>query len=250
MKIAPPLVFLALTGCSAGASPSASTGSVPGAVAVSLPVGEQQLRFTTKDGTVVDYFLVVPKDRHVGTPGKVVFAFPPGGQDLNVTRSVVESRWREEALARDWVVASPAAPPTGLYYSDKPAALVSELLDAIAAQYPPEGGRFDLAGVSNGGLSAFRAAINFPDRFRSLVVFPGYSEAGGDDPELVKLKHIGVAMFVGGDDTGWLEPSRLTETTLKRLGYAVELHVVAGQAHIIATLTGKDLFDALERVRG
>jgi dipeptidyl aminopeptidase/acylaminoacyl peptidase len=64
------------------------------------------------------------------------------------------------------------------------------------------------------------------------------------------LKDIGVSMFVGGDDSGWLEPSQQTEATLKGLGYTVELHVVPGEGHIISSLTGADLFDAIERVRG
>jgi dipeptidyl aminopeptidase/acylaminoacyl peptidase len=229
----------------------ASTGTASTGPASSVADGDiQQLTFTAADGTKIDYVLLVPPGRTVGQPGKVVFTFPPGGQDLDVTRSVVESRWHDEALSRGWVVVSPAAPSTGLFYDDESARLVPELLDAIAADYPPEGGRFDLAGVSNGGLSAFKAALSYPERFRSLVVFPGYSPDGGDDPNLSKLKDIGVSMFVGGDDTGWLDPSRQTQQTLESLGYTVELHVVAGEPHIIASLTGKDLFDAIERVRG
>jgi len=222
---------------------AASTG------AASADSGLQHQTFTTADGTVIDYVMVVPPGREVGKEGKVVFTFPPGGQDLDTTENVVEGRWRDEALARGWVVVSPAAPESGLYYSDKSAKYVPELLDAIAKQYPPEGGRFDLAGVSNGGLSAFKAALTYPERFRSLVVFPGYSQEGGDDPDLSKLKDIGVSMFVGGEDTGWRQASELTEKTLKDLGYKVELHVVEGEGHIISTLTGADLFDAIERVR-
>jgi hypothetical protein len=56
-------------------------------------------------------------------------------------------------------------------------------------------------------------------------------------------------MFVGGEDTGWRTASEQTEQTLKDLGYTVELHVVEGEGHIIESLTGADLFDAIERVR-
>jgi pimeloyl-ACP methyl ester carboxylesterase len=236
---------------SAVSSPGTTGSSATGAPATSSPdTGDiQHLAFTATDGTVIDYVELVPPGRQVGQAGKVLFTFPPGGQDLAVTTRIVEQRWHDEALARGWVVVSPAAPSTGLFYSDQSARLVPELLDAIAADYPPEGGRFDLAGVSNGGLSAFRAALSYPERFRSLVVFPGYSPDGGDDPNLSKLRDIGVSMFVGGEDTGWLDASRQTKQTLDALGYTVELHVVAGEPHIISTLTGADLFDAIERVR-
>jgi acetyl esterase/lipase len=235
-------------GTAATAAP-ASTAAPTGTGASSADSGLQHATFTTADGTVIDYVMVVPPDRKAGREGKVLFTFPPGGQDLDVTENVVNGRWRDEALKRDWVVVSPAAPESGLYYSDKSAKYVPELLDEIAKQYPPEGGKFDLGGVSNGGLSAFKAALTYPERFRSLVVFPGYSQDGGDDPNLSKLKDIGVAMFVGGQDSGWREASELTEKTLKDLGDKVELHVVEGSGHIIESLTGADLFDAMERVR-
>jgi dipeptidyl aminopeptidase/acylaminoacyl peptidase len=249
------LVLVALlfaAGCGDGSAPAAGStvpATQPTATGATAKTDVQRLTFTTADGTVIDYVLLVPEGRAVGRPGKVLFTFPPGGQELELTQRIVEERWQDEAVSRGWVVVSPAAPSTGLFHSDGSARLVPELLDAIATDFPPESGRFDLAGVSIGGLSAFKAALSYPDRFRSLVVFPGYSQDGGDDPDLSKLANIGVSMFVGGDDSGWLEASQLTEQTLKELGYTVELHVVAGEGHIVASITGADLFDAIERVR-
>ncbi|HEY0518594.1 MAG TPA: alpha/beta hydrolase-fold protein [Ilumatobacteraceae bacterium] len=240
----------ASTSPTTGTSPSPATGpSSASSTSANSDSDLQHLTFVAKDGTAIDYVMLVPPGRATGQPGKVLLTFPPGGQDPQVTERVVEDKFHDEAVARGWVVVSPAAPTTGLFYENKSAALVPELLDHIAAEYPPEGGKFDLAGVSNGGLSAFKAALSFPDRFRSLVVFPGYSQDGGDDPNLSKLKDIGVSMFVGGDDSGWRQASEQTEATLKGLGYTVELHVVPGEPHIIASLTGADLFDAIERVR-
>jgi S-formylglutathione hydrolase FrmB len=238
------------TGSTASSATSAN-GTVPSNSTLSgADINVQRLTFTTSDGTSIDWVLLVPPGRQKGTPGNVLFAFPPGGQDIEVTTKLVQTRWGPEALARGWVVASPAAPSTGLYYEDVSAKYVPELLDMVAQQYPPEGGKFDLGGVSNGGLSAFKAALEHPERFRSLVVFPGYSPDGGNDPNLSKLAKIGVAMFVGGNDTGWLEPSQQTKSALEKLGDTVELRVVPNESHIIQSLTSKDLFDALQRVRG
>jgi enterochelin esterase-like enzyme len=234
---------------SAASLPATAAPSSAGPAADSGAGDVEHRSFTTADGTNIDYVILIPEGRAVGQPGNVLFTFPPGGQDLELTQRIVEQRWHDEALAGDWVVVSPAAPSTGLFYTDESARLVPELLDAITVDYPPENGRFDLAGLSNGGLSAFKAALSYPQRFRSLVVFPGYSQDGGDDPNLSKLKDIGVSMFVGGEDSGWLDASRQTEQTLHGLGYTVELHVVEGEGHIIESLTGADLFDAIERVR-
>lgn len=250
---------VAACGSGGGAATPATTSraaqsTAPGDTAAPF-VGEEAVggtterTFTAADGTELTYVLVVPPGVAPGKPTRVLLAFPPGGQDLDLTRRIVADRWHDEAVARGWVVVSPAAPDTGLYYTDASAALVPELLDAVAADYPPEGGRFDLAGVSNGGLSAFKVALAHPERFRSLVTFPGNSPDGGTDPALAELKGLGVALFVGGDDAAWRAGSEDTEATLRQLGIPVELTVVEGEGHIIESLTGAQLFDALERVR-
>ena len=247
-RSAPLLVLaLALAACSDGSGAVDTTAtSATDSVAAGTPT---RVTFTTADGTEIEYVLLVPEGREPGAPGKVLFAFPPGSQDIDLAERIVVDRWQQAALERGYVVVSPAAPSTGLFFTDESAALVPELLDAIATEYPPDDGRFDLAGVSNGGLSAFAAAIATPERFRSLVVFPGNSPDGGDDPALARLDDLGVAMFVGANDNGWLEAARSTEATLASLGITVELTEVAGEGHIIESLTGDDLFDAIERVR-
>lgn len=246
-----------VAGCSAD-PPSAPAGTSPAPVVVTTDdpgpaaVTDGAARvvgWTAPDGTQVRYVLVVPPGRTPGTPGKVLLTFPPGGQDLDLTQRVVADRWRAEALARDWVVVSPAATAKGLWYQPELAALVPALLDEVARTYPPEGGRFDLAGVSNGGLSAFAAAEGSPRRFRSLVVFPGMPP-DDDAAALARLQDLGAAFYVGSLDTGWLDGSRRTAAALEAMGNTVELHELAGQDHILEGLTGTELFDAMERVRG
>ncbi len=85
--------------------------------------------------------------------------------------------------------------------------------------------------------------------FRSLVVLPGMPPDEGDAAALARLAGLGTAMFVGAEDSGWLEGSLRTADALRALGTTVELTVVPGQGHIIETLTSADLFDALVRVR-
>ena len=246
-----------VTGCSAD-PPSAPAGpsSAPVVVTTDDPGpaaatdgATRAVDWTAPDGTRVQYVLVVPPGRAAGTPGKVLLTFPPGGQDLDLTQRIVADRWRTEALARGWVVVSPAATAKGLWYQPELAALVPALLDEVAQTYPPGGGRFDLAGVSNGGLSAFAAAEGAPRRFRSLVVFPGMPP-DHDAAALAGLKGLGAAFYVGALDTGWLEGSHKAADALQAMGNTVELHEVAGQGHILENLTGTELFDAMERVRG
>ena len=213
-----------------------------------IPAGTSVQTFTAPDGTAVQYVLVVPPGRSAGQPGKVVIAFPPGEQDLAVTKQVVAQTWQAEAAKRDWVVVSPVATAKGLYSQAPGADLVPALLGSIQSKFPPENGKFDLAGVSNGGVSAFRAAIGQPQRFRSLVVFPGTPPTGAD-PALTSLTGIGAAFFVGAKDTEWLGGSNTAATALRKIGNRVKFVEVPDQGHLLS-ITGADLFQAMEQVRG
>ena len=139
-------VTLAAVGCSGDASDdgSAEPQSVNSAAASAQPleiVDGRGNTWTAPDGTEVAFVAVLPPARVAGEPGRVLLAFPPGGQDLDLTERLVEERWRDEALARGWVVVSPAAPSTGLWFTDETAALRPAFLDSVAAAFPPTDGR-------------------------------------------------------------------------------------------------------------
>ena len=114
----------------------------------------------------------------------------------------------------------------------------------------PEGGLPHLAGVSNGGLSAFRVAALNSERFASILVFPGYPSSDEDSEALADLIEVPIRMFVGESDAGWVMPMEETATALDGLGGDVELVVVGGEGHIIAALSdGVRLFDELDALR-
>jgi len=214
-----------------------------------VPAGstDPAVETVTVQGTPIDVVVALPPGHVAGKAYPTVFTFPPGGQDRDLTLSIVKRTWAAEAAKRGWVVLSPAAPTTGLFYDGKSAALVPGLLDALTAEYPPAGGKVHLSGVSNGGLSAFRAVLDHPERFRSMVVWPGYPPESSDTAKLAGLKDVPVAMIVGGDDSGWRQSSEATRDALTKLGYKVSLDVRPGEGHIIESLTGAQLFDLFEK---
>ncbi len=241
----------AAAGCTSDSTEGAPSVAPPATEAASPAsplaiVDGRSNTWTTADGTVVSFVAVVPPTRQIGEAGHVLLAFPPGGQDLDLTDRLVEEYWRDEALARGWVVVSPAAPATGLWYTDETAALLPSFLDSIAATFPPTDGTFDLAGVSNGGLSGFRATLDHPERFRSMVLFPGSPPSDTTDEQFAALEDIDITLIVGGDDASWLQGSQLAHDRLAALGIDSELVIVPGEGHIIESLTATQLWDALD----
>lgn len=202
---------------------------------------------TMADGTLLEYGVVLPDGFVPGETYPVLLAFPPGSQ----TRAMVvagNSYWGAEAQARGWVVVSPIAPGGTLFFQGAEQYL-PEFLQRIEVIYPPEGGKFHVAGVSNGGISSFRIATMMPEKFGSLTAVPGFPQTA-DFEQLDKLTNMPVTLFVGeNDDSGWIDRMVATEAELTRLGGQVHLTVVPNEGHVIQSLTGADLYDLLDEYR-
>ncbi len=200
------------------------------------------------DGTSIDYFTITPEGFAEGDTAPVVLAMPPGSQSVSTTESVVNSVYRTEALARGWVVVSPAA-PGGQRFFDGSEDLIPGFLDWVEGWVTPEGGRPHLIGVSNGGLSAFRLAAQQTDAYESIIVFPGFPRSADTDA-LPELTDIPIRMFVGELDTSWVGPMDATRQTLEDLGGDVELQILPNENHIIQGLQdGRILFELLDGFR-
>jgi len=200
------------------------------------------------DGTEITYGLILPDGFDPAEEYPVVLALPPGSQTVDLTISLAASTYEPEALDRGWVVITPAAPNGTLFFQGSER-YIPEFLDT-QAWIRPEGGRYHLTGVSNGGRSVFRIAGLNPDRFASILVYPGYPSSPADQAALPDLVDLPFAMFVGGEDAAWIDPMIKARDRLESLGASVSFEIRDGEAHIMASLSdGADIFDFLDSVR-
>ena len=204
---------------------------------------------TLADGTSIAYTTVLPDDFEPGSEHPLLLAFPPGGQQQREVDAGLDLYWASEARSRGWVVVSPVAPEDGLFFAEA-APVIPELVASFSALYPPAGGLVHVAGISNGGLSSFRAAIDNPQLFASVTTLPGFPPQQGDYEQLDRLAGaLPVTMYVGELDDGWVEAARRTAATLEELGGDVSLTIAPGEGHIVRSLTPAELFDALDGAR-
>jgi dipeptidyl aminopeptidase/acylaminoacyl peptidase len=202
-----------------------------------------------QDGTTLDYALVLPNDFDSNKTQPVLLALPPGPQTEAMVNTGLERYWGQAAIDRGWVVLSPVA-PGGVFFFQGSEVHLPEFMDRMAELYRPEGSKYHLAGISNGGLSAFRIALQYPERFHSVLALPGLPPTQAEFQELDLLVDIPVAMFVGEHDTQWRDGMEKTEQELARLGGNVFLKVVPDEGHVIQSLSGgEELFDLLESYR-
>jgi pimeloyl-ACP methyl ester carboxylesterase len=230
-------------------SPEPAKGSQLEADAATLLTGrDPMLTYETLSlpgGETIEYALLLPANYNPQQDYPVLLALPPGGQNRQMVDAGLNRYWAEEAGRRGWIVVSPAAPGGQLFFQGAEK-LIPEFLDDIAAQYHPQGGKFHAAGISNGGISAFRVALNEPQRVHSLLVLPSFPRGEADFQRLDELIDIPVAMFVGEHDTTWIPSMEAAAKALTDLGGMASLEIVPGEGHVIQSLTGAQLFDLLE----
>jgi S-formylglutathione hydrolase FrmB len=130
----------------------------------------------------------------------------------------------------------PAAPDGDLFF-ERGDRVFPEFLKKILADYKIRDGTFHIAGVSNGGISAFHVAASYPVYFLSIAGFPGYlpddtsARAGA-------ISKMCVDMHVGSLDTDWLDGMRKQAGAFRARGMKVVFTVEKNQPHRIETLAG------------
>ncbi len=181
-------------------------------------------------------------------PRPVLLALPPGAQNRDMVAAGHRLYWKESAERLGWTVISPIA-PEGEMLRGENIERVLALVDHVEKTYDVEYGRVHVAGVSNGGRTGLELGLKHADRFASLSLLPGMQE-GVDAEKLAALSRLPLAMYVGGDDAGWVGPMKAMAASLSELGHPpARFTIFEGEGHTPKSLTGATLFDTLESFR-
>ena len=201
-------------------------------------------------GTQLEYKVILPKGYDAAKTYPAILAFPGGQQDMETVQGTLERNWRQQAEELGYIVIIPAAPNGDLFFEGGarvfPAFLVKLLGDFKVLQ-----NKFHIAGVSNGGLSAFHIASLYPQYFWSVTGLPGFL---GDRSaaQMRALAKLCIYMYAGENDTDWLQSEEQQAAQFRAQGYTVEFSEEKGEGHVMRTLDGKGaarLFKQFEQAR-
>jgi S-formylglutathione hydrolase FrmB len=121
----------------------------------------------------------------------------------------------------------------------------------MLAEYKIRDNKFHVAGMSNGGLSAFHVAAAHPQYFWSVTGFPGYLPEA--TPARVNaLAKMCINMHVGELDSGWVSEMKDQAAQFRAKGFTVRFTVEKGESHVLRTMQGSGaarLFDEIEEAR-
>ena len=202
-------------------------------------------------GFTVHYKVVYPNGYDPAKAYPAILAFGGGPQTMNTVDGILDRNFRVEAEKRGYIVVSPAAPDGELFFEEG-ARIFPGFLKMILADYKIEGGKFHIAGVSNGGIASLHIAAAHPQYFLSATAFPGYLW----EPNQAKLQAISkmcVFMYVGeNDEYRWHNEMKSEVEYLRSKGTVARYTVEKGQPHRLDTLAGpnaKRLFEGFEETK-
>ena len=196
----------------------------------------------------LQYQILLPESFDSTLAYPAVLALPPGAQSINEVEWAINLYYIQQSIQRNWLVISPVA-PEGVRFHEGSEVYIPVLLDDVMKSFKIENAKFHLAGISSGGTSAFRVATEFPERFKSLTVFPGVP-LEEDQAFLGNMINMIVTMYVGeNDDEDWVSASEKTADSLDSLGVDVTFQIWSDNSHVISSLSSSYLFDLFDSYR-
>jgi predicted esterase len=203
---------------------------------VALPIGKD-----------MNYVTARPEGFKEGDAAPVVIALGGGPQTAQMAMAAL-SAIEGPALSKGWVVIAPSTPDARLFCTGAEE-FVPALLRDVRTWVRPEGNKFHILGFSNGGNSAFRLAINWPEQFHSVLVMPG-QVMNEDWPRFERMRAIPVRAWVGANDTVvWTDGAAKLEREGKKLKMDVQVQTIANEGHMIRSVSGAKLVETLEGFR-
>jgi poly(3-hydroxybutyrate) depolymerase len=202
-------------------------------------------------GTSVQYKIVLPDGYDAAKEYPAVLVMGGGPQTMDTVDRTLERNFRAEAERRGYIVVAPAAPDGQLFFQGGER-IFPDFLEAILANYKVAGGKFHVAGPSNGGIAAMHVAAQHPSYFLSATAFPGYLWQP-NDAKLRAMTELCVFLYVGEhDEYRWHDEMRREAEFLSAAGTVARYTLEQGQGHRLETLADANsarLFDGFEEAR-
>lgn len=202
-------------------------------------------------GLTVSYKVVLPDGYAADQAYPAIIAFGGGPQTMDTVDRILSRNLQAEAEKRGYIVLALAAPGGRLYFQDG-ARIIPEFLEGVLGEYNIEGGKFHVAGVSNGGIAALHVAAENPQYFLSATAFPGFMWEA-TPAKLEAVSEMCVFMYVGENDRHRWHAEMMREVEyINANGGSARYNVEEGQPHRIDTLAGPNagrLFDGFDEAK-
>jgi len=227
-----------------------ATATVALVVSPIAAVAEVRSETVELAGIELSYRVILPNDYSADHRYPGVLAFPGGGQTLRIVDRMIERNWRDGAESRGYIVVSPAAPTAGLFFQGGDR-VFPEFLDYLLERFAIMPEQLHVAGISNGGASAFHIASLYPDYFISVTGLPGYLPYA-NDAKIEALASLCIYMHVGERDRDWLTTMTDQAQQLTDADASLRFWIEPNEGHVMQSLQNEGsarLFEHFEDAR-
>jgi predicted peptidase len=218
------------------------------ALDASASIVDKTLRIAALD---VHYKVLLPDGYDAAKAYPAILVMGGGPQTMDTVDRTLERNFRAEAERRGYIVVAPAAPEGELFFEGGDV-IFPDFLRAVLRDYKIAGGKFHVAGPSNGGIAAMHVAAAHPEYFLSVTAFPGYLWQPSER-KLQALSKMCVYLYVGeNDEYRWHDEMKREAEFLRARGTVASYTVEKGQPHRLDTLAGANafrLFDGFEAAK-
>jgi predicted peptidase len=161
-------------------------------------------RAVLADGSAIDYLVALPTGYDATRSYPMILAFPGGRQTADDAARLLDRFFAFAGPNRGVITVVPIAPGVSrkfyFDFGERTIDKVPEFVALVRQRYAAAGDRIHLAGHSNGAVSAFRAAIRFPELFASMTALAGCPVESEDWDRLDRLRGLRIALVVGRSD--------------------------------------------------
>ena len=214
----------------AGLLACAACGNTPTGDEEAQTSGFEWVQVTYGGGIAIDVAVLTPEDYSASGSHPLIVALPWGGGTASLALGMVDAYWDTEALARGYVVVSPAI--LGSSLATEADGFLPALFAWLDANIAYDPARVVVAGASNGGRGVFHALASDPLRFSAVIGMPGSYSGPVEDIESFAGRPAW--LMVGESDSGWRASAESTKATLEAAGISTRLDVLQGQGHVLS----------------
>lgn len=187
-----------------------------------------QDRITLEDGSVLNVFIVKSLATEAGPKPLIILM---GGGPGNISISRDTSRWLGSEFAdRGWFVAVPVSPNNRAFRGAENNQKIAYLIDELKKRDDVSSDKVLLAGISNGGISAFEIARRGPEDFLGVVAVPALTTSAFDNRT---LRDFPIYLRIGGnDELGWAERFEEVVGALREAGVVLDAAIIDSAPHM------------------
>jgi pimeloyl-ACP methyl ester carboxylesterase len=205
------------------------------------PAAAASERAVLADGTAIDYLVALPAGYDPARSYPMILAFPGGRQTADDATRLLDRFFAFAGPDRGVVTVVPIAPGVSRkFYFDFGEPTIDEIPEFVRLmrqRYAVAGDTIHLAGHSNGAVSAFRAAIRFPELFASMTALAGSPVEPEDWDRLDRLRGLRITLVVGRNDPEWADRVIGAKQVLDGLGIPARLEVLRLNGHLLSDLS-------------